>query len=346
MKKKYFLIIRYSILIILLFVIQITKITPSWGEVYSRSLYPAIAKTLSGFSGLFPFSVGDLFILLAIIGLFVGLIYARFHKIKFKKRLLGGVEYLLWIYVWFYLAWGLNYGQPNFYQRTGIEYVAYNKENFREFLDAYVTSLNKSYVPISKIDKEITGQIINNEYKKEGLNPGIHTLQGNPRAKTMLFSSLFSKMAILGYMGPFFCEFNLNRELPVSQYASSYAHELSHFLGITNEAEASFYAYLICSRSDEPTIRFCGYLSVMNYVLNNASALLTEDEFREVYLKIKPEIMELAKTNRKYWQDKYSKTIGEVQDWIYDLYLKGNNIPSGRKNYSEVVGLMVSWYYS
>jgi hypothetical protein len=28
---------------------------------------------------------------------------------------------------------------------------------------------------------------------------------------------------------------------------------------------------------------------------------------------------------------------------LYDLYLKGNKIKSGRKNYSEVVGLLVSW---
>ncbi len=28
---------------------------------------------------------------------------------------------------------------------------------------------------------------------------------------------------------------------------------------------------------------------------------------------------------------KYSPLIGDVQDWIYDLYLKGNKIESGRK---------------
>jgi hypothetical protein len=30
-------------------------------------------------------------------------------------------------------------------------------------------------------------------------------------------------------------------------------------------------------------------------------------------------------------------------DWIYDLYLKGNKIESGRKNYSEVIGLLISY---
>ena len=40
---------------------------------------------------------------------------------------------------------------------------------------------------------------------------------------------------------------------------------------------------------------------------------------------------------------KYSPLIGNIQDWIYDLYLKGNKIESGRKNYSEVVGLLISY---
>ncbi len=39
----------------------------------------------------------------------------------------------------------------------------------------------------------------------------------------------------------------------------------------------------------------------------------------------------------------YNPAVGKMQDWIYDLYLKGNKIKSGRKNYSEVVGLLVSW---
>lgn len=338
MKRNYPLIIRYSILVLLLLLVQLTKVIPTWGETYARSVYPVIASTLSAFSGLFPISIGDIFILLSIVGLIVWLIVGR---AKFKIRLLRGVEYLLWIYVWFYLAWGLNYSQNNFYQRTGIQYTAYNAENFAEFLDNYIKDLNSVYFTVAKIDKAIVQQRIIAEYKKD--NPGIHSLEVNPRGKTMLFSRLFSMMGISGYMGPFFCEFNVNNELPVSQYPTTYAHELSHFLGITSEAEANFYAYLVCSRSDDPAIRFCGYFSVMNYVLGNARGFLSEDDYRSAYLKIKPEIIQLAKENREHWQELYSPLIGDIQSWIYDLYLKGNNIPSGRKNYSEVVGLLISW---
>ena len=55
------------------------------------------------------------------------------------------------------------------------------------------------------------------------------------------------------------------------------------------------------------------------------------------------EIIQLAKDHQVYWSAKYSPLVGAVQEWIYDLYLKGNKIDSGRQNYSEVVGLLISY---
>jgi len=34
--------------------------------------------------------------------------------------------------------------------------------------------------------------------------------------------------------------------------------------------------------------------------------------------------------------------IGDIQDTVYNWFLKGNNIPSGRQNYSEVVALLMA----
>ena len=43
-----------------------------------------------------------------------------------------------------------------------------------------------------------------------------------------------------------------------------------------------------------------------------------------------------------YWQALYSPLVGEIQDTAYNWFLKGNNIPSGRKIYSEVVALLLA----
>ena len=100
--------IRYIILIVLLSVVWATQLIPSLGEVYAQSVYPVISHILSSFSKLIPFAVGDLFIFLSIIGLLFNPIRARYiQKKKWKQILLNEMEYLLWIYAWFYLAWGL-----------------------------------------------------------------------------------------------------------------------------------------------------------------------------------------------------------------------------------------------
>ncbi len=111
-------------------------------------------------------------------------------------------------------------------------------------------------------------------------------------------------VGVTGSMGPFFCEFTLNGDLLPPQYPATYAHELAHFLGITSEAEANFYAYQVCTRSQVKEIRFSGYLSVLSHVLGNARRLMSEEEYAELFNRIRPEIIELAKrTSNTGWRN-------------------------------------------
>lgn len=336
--------IRYIILGILLLLVWTTQAIPAMGEFYARSVYPIISLCLSSFSRLFPFAIGDLFIFLSIAGVIIYPIYGRIKRHSWKKIVLRDGEYLLWVYVWFYLAWGLNYSQKNFYERTHVPYLAYSSDTFKTFVDDYIEHLNDAYVPITDIDKEIVCREAVKGYKQISDTLGVHRPPyDKPKVKTMLFTPFISMVGVSGSMGPFFCEFTLNGDLLPSQYPSTYTHELAHLLGITSEAEANFYAYQVCTRSEVASIRFSGYFSILNHVLGNAKRLMSEEEYADVYHRIRPEIIELARNNQAYWMSKYSPLIGNIQSWIYDLYLKGNKIGSGRKNYSEVVGLLISY---
>ncbi len=336
--------IRLVLPLILLILIWATQTIPGWGEFYARHLYPSISFVLGSFSSLFPFAIGDLFIFLSILFLLFIPIYGGIKKIGWKRIVARMIEFLVWIYIWFYLAWGLNYSQDSFYKRTAIPYSAYTAENFNAFLEDYIPKLNESYVPITEIDRDLLRREVVNGYTIISDSLGINPLQvASPRVKTMLFTPFISKVGVIGSMGPFFCEFTVNGDALPSQYPSTYAHELSHLLGITNEAEASFYAYEVCTRSDVPEINFAGYFSILNHVLNNAYRLLPKEDFDKLKDSIRPEIKSLSSTNQEYWMGKYSPVVGSIQEWIYDLYLKGNKIESGRKNYSEVIGLLISY---
>lgn len=336
---------RRCLLAALLLYVILAQAFPSWGEYYARHLYPVIGSTLSSLSNLIPFAIGDLFVAISLVWLVVYPIYLLLSPQKrFLKRLPCIVEYLLWLYVWFYAAWGLNYSQKNFYERTGIRQAAYSEENFLRFANNYIDELNAAFLDVSFVDKDQVCQEVVSGYQQMAGKLGIHPpFHQHPRAKTMLFTPLNSMVGVTGSMAPFFCEFTLNGDLLPYQYPATYAHELSHLLGITVEAEANFYAYQVCTHSVVPAIRFSGYFSLLSHVLSNANRLLEEEAYGSLLQRIRPEVVSLYRQNREYWTQKYSPFIGNIQDWMYDLYLKGNKIGSGRKNYSEVIGLLISY---
>lgn len=338
-------IIRLSVAAALLLTVILVQSVPGWGDFYSSDIYPTIAGPLSSLSGMIPFAVGDLFIFLSIIGIIIYPLHAHFRQKKKWRHALGSVvEYLLWVYIWFYMAWGLNYSQSDFYQRTGIPYAAYTSDGFRNFIHNYVSLLNDSFRHAGSVNRDVLVQEVMEGYRMIGDNLGIHTPFNNtPQVKTMLFGPLASMAGVKGSMGPFFCEFTINSDVMPTEYPSTYAHELAHLLGISNEAEANFYAYRVCTRSSISGIRFSGYLSALPHVLNNARQLLDADEYEALCQEIRPEILDIALDNQRHWKEKYSPAIGRIQDFVYDLYLKGNHVKGGRKSYSQMVGILISY---
>lgn len=334
--------IRWVVLTALLVFVWIVMRVPALGEWYAGKIYPLFFAVLSRFSSLFPFSVGDCFIYGSIAGILFYLVYAIAKRRSWKKTAGRMLEYLLWVYVWFYLAWGLNYFRENFYTRTQIPYVTYSSDAFRSFLSAYTDSLNATFVPVEKIDKAVVAEETKKGYLEIAGRFGLIRPAGYLHPKPMLIPSLMNGVGVLGYMGPFFTEYNLNPNLLPVQYPFTYAHEMAHVLGISSEAEANLYGFLVCSRSEVPAIRFSAYFALLPYMLSNAYQLLPEEEFSRWKESLSPEVKKAYNEKAAYWEALYSPLIGEMQATAYNWFLKGNNIPSGRKNYSEVVALLMA----
>ena len=66
------------------------------------------------------------------------------------------------------------------------------------------------------------------------------------------------------------------------------------------------------------------------------------EEYNLIHAKIRPEIHLLELERRVHWVSLYSETLGEMQDKIFDFYLRSNRIEEGRKSYSSVIGLLIS----
>lgn len=345
LQPKHLRLARLLLLALALLLVILTQTVPGWGDSYARSVYPLLARPLSALSGQIPFAVGDLFIALSLVRVLVYPFYAHFvRKKKWKRTWAGSAEYLVWVYIWFYAAWGLNYSQADFYRRTGIMPVSYTETDFRDFTRRYIRQLNASYTALTTVDRNVLREEMVEGYRQIAPAGGIHApFNDCPRVKTMLFSALASQVGVKGSMGPFFCEFTVNGDVPSSEYPATYAHELSHLLGIANEGEANFYAYMVCTRSRLSAVRFSGYLSLLPHVLNNAYRLMDGNEYDSLCLDIRPEILRLAQQNQAFWRSKYNATIGNLQSRLYELYLKGNHIAEGQKSYSQVIGLLIAY---
>ena len=357
---------RHGVLIALLILVTLTKMIPLWGFIYTTRIYPVIGTLLSPISGFFPFAVGDIFIALSITWV---ILYPIYEIRLRKKRVFGRVaEYLLWVYAWFYIAWGLNYSQPNIYYRIGMKPVEVSKAKFKKFAYQYADSLNalsnaslsnaslsnaslsnarKSISPDSIVDDALKNRVrdaVLKEYNKIGYREGINRpFNQHPHAKTMVFTPLSSMAGVTGSMGPFFCEFTLNGDILAHDYPATYAHEFAHFLGVANEGEANFYSYIVCTASADKQVRFSGYYHIFFHVLNNVYDILGEKEGERFLKHIRPEIIQRARNDRHYWLSKRCKALDAAQDFIFELYLRGNHVAEGRKSYSGVIGLILAW---
>lgn len=356
---------RHWVLLVLLSLITLTKLIPLWGFIYATRIYPIIGTFLSPISGLFPFAVGDIFIALSIVWVFFYPIYEikwrkqlakRFFFLAAKrgcypkkKTVFGRVaEYLLWVYAWFYIAWGLNYSQPNIYCRTGMKPVEVSEAKFREFAYRYADSINSLSEEFNgMVDDGLKNRVrdaVLKGYNEIGAKEGINApFNQHPHAKTMLFTPLSSMSGVTGSMGPFFCEFTLNGDIRPHDYPAIYAHEFAHLLGIANEGEANFYSYIVCTASSDKAVKFSGYYHIFFHVLRNVFDILGEKEGEKFLKYIRPEIIQLARSDRQYWISKQCKALDAAQDFIFDLYLRGNHVAEGRKSYSGVVGLILAW---
>ena len=365
---------RHWLLLVLLLLVTLAKMIPLWGFIYTTRIYPIIGTLLSPISGFFPFAVGDIFIALSIAWVIFYPIYeiglrkklarryfflaAKRGSYPKKKVVFGRVaEYLLWVYAWFYIAWGLNYSQPNIYDRTGMKPVEVSEAKFKAFAYQYADSLNalsissdiagSSIFSDSIVDDGLKNRVrdaVLNEYNKIGYKEGINApFNQHPHAKTMVFTPLSSMSGVTGSMGPFFCEFTLNGDILPHDYPATYAHEFAHFLGVANEGEANFYCYIVCTASADKQVRFSGYYHIFFHVLNNVFDILGEKEGERFLKHIRPEIIQLAKSDRHYWLSKRCKALDAAQDFIFELYLKGNHVAEGRKSYSGVIGLILAW---
>ncbi len=180
-------------------------------------------------------------------------------------------------------------------------------KSFSNFVDNYIDKLNASYIDVTSIDEPLICRESVHGYNQISDTLGIHR---PPHYLSAREDNAFHSTDFHGGRhrkhGTFLLRIHLNGDLLPSQYPATYAHELAHLLGITSEAEANFYAYQVCTRSQVKGIRFCGYLFRTAHVLGNARRLMTEEEYAKLFNGYVLKLLNWPRRISEYWMKKYS----------------------------------------
>lgn len=328
-------------LILLAFVVACRLFTPV-AEFYASYCYPVISACLSLAACFFPFSLEEITVLVFAF-LFIGIIWS---SIKRKKGFINWFKstsiLTMWLVVWFYMGWGNNYFRTSLYERAGVERRPFDREEFNRFIADYTEELNRVSGATVKIERDELERDVNAFYCAEPNGLGYTRLHRWQRTKRPLMNWLYSGVAVLGYMGPFFCESQLNLDLLETEYSSTLAHEKAHLAGVTSEAEANFWSFVYCSQSCDDGVRYSGYLHLLPYVMINARSLMTEQEYQDWLAQVSPTAINDYKESREYWRNKRVKVIDDIQYRMMDTMLKSNNVSQGADDYIGVVGMIIT----
>lgn len=342
MKKTRWKHIRWIILALLLAGVCMFRFISGAGEFYACCIYPAVSGCLSRLASLVSFSLCEALVVATVVALLLYPIIARLRRQTWKSIVGRELEVLLWIYVWFYWGWGMNYFRDSFFERAEVTPCSYDEQRFKQFLAVYTDSLNSTYKKDLNVSQPDIEQKIKPVYAEVPDKYGLTRPESFQHPKQSFCNALYSGVGVLGYMGPFFDESHVNHELLPVQLPFTYAHELAHLLGVSSEAEANFWAYQVCIHADDCNVRYSGYFGLLPYVAVNVRSLLGDSEYSKWLSMLRPEVIQQLYDKQAYWDVRYNKLLGKFQNVVYNWYLKSNQIPSGQKNYAEVIGMILS----
>lgn len=334
--------------------IKIFSFFPSLVEkYYSGAVYPVIARLLRILFGWIPFSVGDIFYIIAGVFLLYKL-YSFFKKLFGKKAdwkylfscVLWLTESVLILYIVFNVLWGLNYNRVAVAYQMGLKPEPYSTAELSAVVQLIIDRLNQ----VDSASRQIRGELKSKRqlfrlstdaYQKlHELNPMFQ--YSSSSVKPSIFSYLGDYLGFTGYYNPFSGEAQVNTTIPEFVQPFTCCHEIGHQIGYAKENEANIAGYLSAKSSDNPAFKYSVYFELYFYAA------------RELYLRdsnlLKPLKKQLKPGVRKDFHDlnafylQYQNPFEPYIRKLYGNYLKANEQPQGLMSYNAVIAWLIAYY--
>ena len=319
---------------------------------YSNGIYQYTSKLFRYVFGWFPFSVGDLLYLFAII-------YGIRWFVKNRKRIIKDtkawfvdiISVLSIVYFLFHLLWGMNYYRQPLHDNLKLE-ADYTTEELVIVTKMLIEKSNKIHSQIVKKDslkvvipyeKNNIINLVPSGYKN--LKHDFPDLEYQPKSlKKSLFSYPLAYSSVGGYLNPLTNEAQLNGIIPTYKFPTTASHEIAHQLGYAAENEANFIGCLAAINHDNMYFNYSGYTFGLRYCLNE---IYTRDEllYDTLVATVNPGILKNYKETREFRDAHYSPLVPFFNKF-FNGFLKANNQDKGMESYSYVVALLVNYFES
>jgi len=298
-----------------------------------------------------PFPTFYLFfsIVLLLVGIFIhSLKKNRGWKKKLQlsnKWLCNFVGLLMFLFL---VLWGLNYQRIPLYQHLNLQPVPLTVKELLEELNSTEQILIHLRSDITKdtaaIEEIGPYTVLENNVRAE-VQKTLHHLgyqvKGNPRTKEFFPAGFLRKMGILGIYFPFTGESYIDPTLHPLEKPFTIAHEMAHSYGITDEGEANFVGWVICSNSEDRLLQYAGQLQLFRYQLNNLFKI-EQESYHKILVNLNIGIRnDILSIKRKAEEIKpISLAITRKSN---DIFLKTQGVKAGIESYAQLPMLAYAW---
>ena len=346
--------VLYGLAALCLLLYTIMNSSVAFADWFNRTVSAGIRTILAALTAWIPFSVGELVIWMLPLLLYLVLRHAIRRRCDTWRTAAVYVGILLSVVVtlfsFFVLTFAAGYRAYPLEDKLELEREKVSAEELYDTAVILIEAINRETSEIEFYEDDFSIM----PYPLRDMNHRLGDaysafckshdfIAHSPgRVKPVLVSEVMSYMHITGVYSFFTGEANLNVGFPDYTLPYTAAHEMAHQRGIAREDEANFIAFLVCIGSEDPYIRYSGYLNVYEYV---AGALWKADQ--DLYYKavshLNAEVKaEMTAYNRFY--DKYKEsTVSQVSGTINNSYLQSQGTP-GTQSYGMVVDLAVAYY--
>lgn len=326
-------------------------------SVYSRSVYPVIARSMAWLTGWLPFSLAEVLVV-SLAAWITWTVTRAVGQLRHKRRsvrnvLLHGVVSALAIAGALYglgiFLWALNHQRLPLAESAGLDVSPGSVEELETLTTQLVARANTLREQVEEdgdgVMRLASGRAealrrarlgfhrIGREYAV--LDPG---LAGRP--KGVLLSWVMSWIGPSGIYSPYTGEPNVNMRLPQSEFPSTVCHEMAHRLGFAREDEANFIGYLAARAHPDVDFQYGGTLEALSYALR---ALAREN--RDSYLAALDSCSAGVKRDwaaERAHAERYRTSWSKVSRRINDAYLKSQGQTEGVRSYGRMVDLLLA----